>query len=275
MNIPAQPDARPANLNIAKRRRRRFASLRSILALMLREMATSYGRSPGGYLWAVLEPAAGIAILTLIFSFAFIGPPIGTSFPMFYATGMVPFLAYSDISNKVSQSLNFSRPLLAYPSVTFSDAILARFLLNLLTQVMVAYIIFAGLVLLVELTSEINFLNTLRSMGMVAVLSLGIGTFNAFLMTRFHIWQRVWGVLMRPMFILSCIFFVFDIIPQPYRDYLWYNPLVHVVGMMRSGFYSFYEASYVSEIYVWGVGLSTLLMGMILLSRYHRDLLNS
>ncbi|MEO0656736.1 MAG: sugar ABC transporter permease, partial [Pseudomonadota bacterium] len=93
--MPAQPDARPANLNIAKRQRRRFASLRSIIALMLREMATSYGRSPGGYLWAVLEPAAGIAILTLIFSFAFIGPPIGTSFPMFYATGMVPFLAYS------------------------------------------------------------------------------------------------------------------------------------------------------------------------------------
>lgn len=184
---------------------------------MLREMATSYGRSPGGYLWAVLEPAAGIAILTLIFSFAFIGPPIGTSFPMFYATGMVPFLAYSDISNKVSQSLNFSRPLLAYPSVTFTDAILARFLLNLLTQVLVAYVIFAGLVLLVERTSEVNFLNTLRSMGMVAVLSLGIGTLNAFLTTRFHIWQRVWGILMRPMFILSCIFFVFDIILQRER----------------------------------------------------------
>ncbi|MEL6475009.1 MAG: sugar ABC transporter permease, partial [Pseudomonadota bacterium] len=39
---------------MAKRQRRRFASLRSIIALMLREMATSYGRSPGGYLWAVL-----------------------------------------------------------------------------------------------------------------------------------------------------------------------------------------------------------------------------
>ena len=29
---------------------RRFATLRTVLALMLREMATTYGRSPGGYL---------------------------------------------------------------------------------------------------------------------------------------------------------------------------------------------------------------------------------
>ncbi|MDJ0823602.1 MAG: sugar ABC transporter permease, partial [Paracoccaceae bacterium] len=37
-------------------RRRRFATARAVMALMLREMSTSFGRSPGGYLWAILEP---------------------------------------------------------------------------------------------------------------------------------------------------------------------------------------------------------------------------
>ena len=46
--------------------RRRFASLRAIAALVLREMSTTNGRSPGGYLWAILEPAAGIALLTIV-----------------------------------------------------------------------------------------------------------------------------------------------------------------------------------------------------------------
>ena len=27
-------------------------------------MGTTYGRSPGGYLWAILEPVAGIALLS-------------------------------------------------------------------------------------------------------------------------------------------------------------------------------------------------------------------
>ena len=44
---PTKPDL-PTN--------RRFASFRAIGALILREMATSYGRSPGGYIWAILEP---------------------------------------------------------------------------------------------------------------------------------------------------------------------------------------------------------------------------
>ncbi|MCC5956800.1 MAG: hypothetical protein JJU07_11910, partial [Natronohydrobacter sp.] len=39
------------------------ASFRSISALMLREMATRYGRTPGGYLWAVVEPLGMILIL--------------------------------------------------------------------------------------------------------------------------------------------------------------------------------------------------------------------
>ncbi|WP_430450396.1 ABC transporter permease [Rhodophyticola sp.] len=64
-------------------------------ALILREMSVTYGRSPGGYIWAVLEPAAGIGLLVLVFSVAFEAPPMGSNFAMFYATGMIPFLAYS------------------------------------------------------------------------------------------------------------------------------------------------------------------------------------
>ena len=103
----ARPDFRPI-------RHRRFASLRAIVALMLREMATSYGRSPLGYLWALLEPVAGIALLTAIFSSGFRTPPMGNNFAIFYASGLVPFLMYVDLNGKVMASLNFSGSLLVY-----------------------------------------------------------------------------------------------------------------------------------------------------------------
>jgi capsular polysaccharide transport system permease protein len=249
--------------------------MRAIIALMLREMATTYGRSPGGYVWAVLEPAAGIGVLTAIFSFALVSPPIGTNFPLFYATGIVPFLAYLDVSNKVAQSMQFSKALLTYPRVTFIDAILARFLLNMLTQILVTYLIFLGLFIFIEHTSEVKFTNVALAMAMIGSLSLGIGTLNCFLTMQFPVWIRIWGIIMRPMFILSCIFFIFDIIPQPYRDYLWYNPLVHIVGRMRSGFYDTYEALYVSEAYVFGISIVLVFFGVALLGRFHRDLLNN
>ena len=66
---------------------RQFRTFRTIAALMMREMATTYGRSPGGYLWALVEPIGAVAILTLLFSLAFPAPPMGKSFGLFYATG--------------------------------------------------------------------------------------------------------------------------------------------------------------------------------------------
>ena len=130
-----QSSSATALLTPIAQKRAHFSSLRAIIALMLREMATTYGRSPGGYLWAVLEPAAGIGVLTAIFSFALVSPPIGTNFPMFYATGIVPFLAFIDVSNKIAQSIQFSKALLTYPRVTFIDAIMARFFLNRLVSI--------------------------------------------------------------------------------------------------------------------------------------------
>lgn len=255
--------------------KRSLATLRAITALMLREMATTYGRSPGGYLWAVLEPVAGIALLSAVFSVGFVAPQLGISFAMFYATGMVPFLFYSDLAGKVSTSLMFSKPLLAYPSVTYVDAIIARFVLNMLTQLLVAYIVLGGIMLTMETRVIPDLTIIVQAFALAAFLGLGIGVLNAFLFTKFHTWQRAWSVLMRPMFIVSGIFFLPEGIPQPYREFLLYNPLIHIVGLMRRGFYASYDAPYVSVGFVVGIGCVSLLMGLIFLKRFHRDLLNN
>lgn len=260
--------------NPARRRHRRsFASLRTIAALVLREMSTTNGRSPGGYLWAILEPVASIALLTLVFSVAFRNPALGINFPLFYATGMIPFTIFTDISGKVAQALNFSRPLLAYPSVTFIDAILGRFIINMLTELMVAYLIFAGILLFFETRVILDLPRIGLSALLSGLLGLGVGTLNCFLFTRFPIWQQVWSILMRPMVIISCTFLLFGTIPQPFRDYLWYNPVVHVVGLMRAGFYANYDASYVSVPYVLGFSGVCMVMGLILLRRYHHAIM--
>lgn len=254
--------------------RRPFASLRTIVALMLREMATTNGRSPGGYLWAVLQPVAGIALLTVVFSIALRNPPIGVSFPLFYATGMLPFLMYMGVSLKVGMSVLFSRPLLAYPSVTFIDAIIARFLLNTLTEVMVAYIVLAGILVIFDTRAVLDLPSIALSLGLTALLALGVGALNCYLLTRFPIWQQFWSILMRPLFFLSCVFIVFDDMPRFAREILWYNPIVHLVGLMRRGFYPTYDAPYVSEVYVLAVSGLCLLMGLILLRRNQYQLLN-
>ena len=254
-------------------RMRRFATLRAVLALMLREMATTYGRSPGGYLWAVLEPVGGIAILTLIFSFGFNKPSLGTNFPIFYATGVLPFMMFNSVCNRVSTALLFSKSLLAYPAVTYLDALLARFLVNTVTQAMVGYVVFGGILLIYETRTLPMPMLIAQSLALTAGLALGVGTLNAYLIARFAVWQMVWSILTRPLFLISGIFFLFNATPQPMRDFIWFNPLVHVVGLMRAGFYPTYDAGYVSVNYVLLVSLVAFAAGLLLLRRSHRDLL--
>ena len=263
----------PQRPRIPKRKVPRFATLRAIAALILREMSTTYGRSPGGYLWAVLEPAAGIGLLTAVFSIGFRSPALGVSFAMFYATGMLPFLLFTDVTGKLSQALNYSKQLLAYPRVTFIDAIAARFVLNLITQILVNYVVLGAILLLFDTRVVIDGVTLVQAYGLVALLALGVGTFNSYTTVRFPVYQRIWSIAMRPLFLVSCVFFLFDTIPQPYSDYLWFNPLVHIVGLMRRGFYPNYDAAYVSETYVLGVALVTLVLGLLLLRRDHRTLL--
>lgn len=256
-----------------QRKLRRFATLRAVLALMLREMATTYGRSPGGYLWAVVEPLGGIAVLTAIFSFGFNTPSLGTNFPIFYATGILPFMMFNSVCNRVSTALLFSKALLAYPAVTFVDALIARFLVNTVTQGMVGYLVFGGILMIYDTRTLPQPMLIAQSFALSAALALGIGTLNAFLIARFAVWQVIWSILTRPMFLISGIFFLFNAMPQAVQGVLWFNPLVHVVGIMRAGFYPSYDASYTSVIFVTLVSLICFAAGIGLLQKAHRDLL--
>lgn len=246
---------------------------RAILALILREMSTTYGRSPGGYLWAIIEPAAGVALLTLVFSIGFRAPPLGTSFPLFYAAAILPFLMFNDISNKLGQTIQFSRQLLKYPRVTFADAILARLILNSFAQILVNIIVLTFILFVLEARATPDLTKVCVAYLMVICLSAGVGTLNSFLSLAYPLWQTIWAIVTRPLFIVSCIFFVFESVPGAYGDWLWFNPLVHVVGMMRDGFYPFYQPDYVSVMYVMGVSAACFISGLFLLWRHHRDIL--
>lgn len=246
-------------------RPRRFRTARTVFALMVREMTTAYGRSAFGYLWAVFEPVAAVALLSLVFAVAFHAPPLGTNFPLFYATGYLIFTLYMSVSNCIATSVRFSRPLLEFPAVKAIDAVLARFVLNMLTQLTVFCIVMVGIILLFDLRLILLPEMIALSFVMAGALALGFGTLNCYLFTRFPGYEQIWSILNRPVFILSGILFLFDDVPGVWRDLLWWNPLIHVTGSMRAGFYATYEANYISPAYVFALSLISFAFGVLLL----------
>lgn len=251
----------------------RFQRLRVLFALVVREMGTKFGRSAGGYLWAIAEPLGGILLLSVAFSIALRTPPIGTSFMLFYATGVVPFSMFNTMSKSVAGAIASNKGLLNYPVVSTLDTVLAKFVLNFLTIGVVAILLFTGIILSAGLRVNLDLGAVLSAFVLASLLGLGIGTLNCVLIGFFSTWKNIWGVLTRPLFILSGVLYVYARVPPGFRAVLWYNPLVHVIGVMRSGFYGTYDASYVSYTYVLGISLGSFVIGAYLLRRHSSFLL--
>ncbi|WP_114964496.1 ABC transporter permease [Alkalilacustris brevis] len=265
MNIQLPP-ARP---------RRRYRSLRSIGALMLREMSTSYGAAPGGYVWALLVPIGGVLLLSFVFSLLLRAPSLGTSFPLFKATGLLIFMMWHDVSNAVAGAIRHSRQLLFYPAVKYIDAILARFVLNALTGVVVFCIVIAGVLLIFDLRPVIRLGPVVLAFAMAGALALGFGTLNCYLFTAFPLWERVWMIATRPLLIVSGVLFLYEDAPRSLQQFLWFNPLMHVTGEMRRGFYAYYDPGYVAPAFIFALSLIALVAGLILLRKHHMRLLNN
>lgn len=262
------PSAPPGNRTVP--RNRRFAALRSIIALMMREMATEHGRNPGGYIWAVLQPLAGIMIMVLLFQIGLRvrSPSLGSSFGLFFASGMVPFMAWRQVSQQMSTALRYSSAFLAYPPVTLVDALAARFILNSFTHLLVGYILYAFFLSFYDTGAYLNLPGMALGCAMFMVLILGVGIMNAFLTGVFPVWNQAWTVITRPLFLISGVFFLYEDMPLPIRDWLWWNPLTHAIGQIRKATYHQYDALWVSPFYVFTIGLVLTLFGLLLLEQY-------
>lgn len=252
----------------------RLRWLRVVAALMIREMAARFGRSAGGYLWALAEPLGGIMLLSIAFSFALRKPPLGTSFMLFYASGMLPYTMYNAMWRGVSRAVSSNRGLLSYPVVTAFDAVIAKAALTFLTTMLIALVLFCVVIIGFRPHVNLDLAPMAAAFCLAALLGLGVGTMNCVLFGLYPTWKNVWTVLTRPMLILSGVLFLFESAPPAFQSVLWWNPLIHVIALMRSGVYGTYDPLFVSIPYVIGVALTTFVLGAYLLRRHTSLLLD-
>ncbi|MEM9969768.1 MAG: ABC transporter permease [Pseudomonadota bacterium] len=242
--------------------------------MVLREMITTYGRSPGGWLWALIEPVAAIALLSFAFSLAFRDPPLGRDFALFYATGFLPYMLFHDVSAKVASAVRFSRPLMSFGRVRFIDAILARALLNTVTHVVIGAVVLIALLISADTGVAPDLTLVSIAYAMAVALAVGVGTLNCYLFTAFPAWERLWSIAMRPLFIVSGVIFLLEDVPATFQPILLANPLFHVTGLMRMAVYPSYEPLYPSLAFVFGLAVGLCLLGLLVLDRFADEVLH-
>lgn len=246
----------------------RFQTLRVISALMIREMITRYGRSWGGYFWAIAEPVGMIALLSLAFSQFLRSPPLGSSFVLFYAVGYIPFSFFMTINSITSSAVASNRPLMKFPMVSPMDAVLARACLQILTMIVVTVVIMIGLSFIVDEQIKPSLSEFILACFAGSVLGFGGGTLNVVIFAFFPFYKNVWSIITRPLFIVSGIFYTVETMPSQVQAILILNPLVHVSGEAHKAFFPAYDGNFVNMFYPIGLGIFLFLLGGALLIRH-------
>jgi len=235
-----------------------------IHALILRETRTRYGKHRLGYLWAIFEPLTFIGMISGLFYLLDRRLPFGMDPLGFLTTGMLPYLLFAKSTTQAVNAVNANSGLLYFPQVKPLDLVSARVVLEFATTAVVFCVIMGGNSLH-EGTLQID--DPLRLMaGFVLASALGssVGLMFCGLCTIYPVIHQIHGPLLRPLFWISGIWFAAEELPTPVLDILSYNPVLHVVELVRSGWFPEYRGMYADPLYVADFILVFLFLGLTL-----------
>jgi len=224
--------------------------MRVIGALVLRETMTRYGEYKIGFLWALIEPILLVLIMSAIFTAMGTSITGGIPVAMFMVTGFVPFIIFRDTMQQLQGAITSNSSLMAFPQVTTFDVIVARALLELAVLMTVFGIMLLGAGILGYDIRVEDPLRVFAACGLLSLMGMGFG-FSLASMTPLmpSVKPLVNSLTGRPLLLSSGLFYTADSLPTELRDWLLYNPILHVIELLRSAYFVSFESEYGSWSY--------------------------
>lgn len=228
---------------------------RVVGALILREMRVRFGRSQLGYLWAVAEPLAYVAAFSAMFHFMDRHPPFGSSMPLFFAAGVLPFHMFRNLATQLAGAFNANQALMTYPIVQPIDTVISRAILEVATSLFIMLVVLGAFIVVGDAPLPANIMRIVEAVALLSMLGFGYGLMSAVIITRIDAWQNVTRLIMTPMLFLSGVFYSLDTLPPSVREIVAWNPVIHGVEMFRDGYYTNYRSSDIEPFYLFICGL--------------------
>ena len=208
--------------------------------LARRDLSAKYRRSALGWVWLILTPLCLLGIYSLVFGHIFginwniphLGGTMSVGFALPFFVGLSVYLALSDVVNTSTVLFASKRTYV----VKSPFPLWVLWLANLLRAA-----VHAGVALLLVLAlAMLQQRLTLVGLGWMAIglfccgvfvsgLSLLLAALGPFIGDV----SEVFRLLLRVLFYATPITYPMTLVPQPYRDWMWINPLASMVELLR------------------------------------------
>lgn len=248
----------------------------SIRALILRELQTRFGQYRLGYLWVFLEPLLTIGFMVLLFGTIMHRTLPGIRYEIFLINGILPFFMFRTGVTLGISATESNKGLFSYRPVKPIDALIARNILEFLLK-FTTYIAFSLVFLWFGFQMSFESIPLLLGywillfifMFAFSLVFLVIGDFSKEI-------GKILSILFLVLYLLSGILYSIHIIPVEYRQYLLWNPLIHIFELMRHAVapnYPLVSGISLGYFVIWII--TTLFIGLLLYKRFERRMVKS
>lgn len=262
---PPPADTQPQNTGLA----RALSIQGSVIgALVLRELHTRFGRDNIGYLWLIGEPLMLASVISGMHLVTGGHTEARGMHPgVFTLLGYCIFITFRGIFNRTEGLLDANASLLYHKMISIFDILVARAVIET-AGCTCALIILLGVAISIGIgTFPYRPLYLFAGMGLMAWWSLALSLCAAGWTFDNHTMGRLMHPFAYFMIPLSGAFWALEWLPQPFRYWMSWNPMVLIFEIARYGQFETASPDYVDFGYVIASCAIFTYMGLIAITK--------
>ncbi|AZN31587.1 ABC transporter permease [Pseudoalteromonas sp. Xi13] len=232
-----------------------------IFALFVREIRTGFNDKLG-LAWAVVQPLSFIIMLSYIRGRMDGGETHTVPTFDFMMYGLLLIQLFLGTLSSCSSSIKKNKSLFAFRQVQPISSVLATGFFNFLVKISVFVCIFIFMYFIgleVKLSDPLFMILNIFALW---VFSMSFGLLFAIVQCYIPEFSKVQGILTRPLFFISGVFFSLQDVPKEYWPYLDWNPILHAIELTRYAAYPTYGNEGVSEFYLFSSAFTCLFFSL-------------
>ncbi|WP_293936777.1 ABC transporter permease [Iodobacter sp.] len=242
-------------------------------ALFLREAVGRLFSGRATWFWLLAEPIFHVAYLVFIFTGIRVRNIGGIDSTIWIMVGMLAYFMFNRTGTQVKNAISANQALFAYRQVKPVDTVLVRGALEGFLMIIISSILLMCAALFNHPVAPSNPLGVLEAFFGLWLVGLGFGLVTSIFSELIPELGKVIGLIMMPLYMISGVILPISTVPQPYRDWLLFNPVAHGLEAARLGFAGNYHAvPELSIAYIYNFALVSIFLGLALHRRFAQRL---
>ena len=243
-------------------------------ALFLREAVSRISHGRVAWLWLLLEPVVHIVFMMFVFTVIRLRTVNGMDVAVWLMIGLLALLMFTRTGKQTENAIGANQGLFTYRQVKPVDTVLVRAVLEGFLVLLIAVILFSCAALMGISDIPADPLSVLSAFSGLWLLGLGYGLCVSVTNELVPELGKIIDFAMIPMNIASGAIFPLHNIPQPYRSWLYLNPVADALEAAREAVTPYYQVVPESSLsYVYFFALVIIFFGLTLQIKYAEKLI--